>query len=396
MITAQFSRKLESVRGIAAFLVLLAHTYEWFLFPLLGNKHISATVLILLSHFSVLVFFALSGYVITNSLISNYRRNGQIDSASFAIARLARIVPPAFAACVFSLLVALLIIGAGWHGSDTFRTVSDLSLSRERISLSAPDILATFLLSNGILPGTSPIITNGPLWSLSIEFWAYFLALIGASAIAARRGVGLVNRSLSVPLTLGFFMLIAIFCACPLTVMQFLLYWFVGSVLFLRKRYPAFAKIALIILLLAATSSVCFSVFTARSINLVSLNGSAGFLAIPIKAAILVGMAFLVPLVNFFPFHHFFCGLAKSSYTLYIFHFPILCLLFSFFHLPFLRWGVGERAAFLAFVIFSILLICHLLALYLEDKKYWQTRLQLLIAFGRKAAAKRQLSTIEY
>jgi peptidoglycan/LPS O-acetylase OafA/YrhL len=381
MISPTKSRELDIVRGLAAFLVLLAHMNQWFVLPLVGLQHGSCSVAQHIAHFSVLIFFVISGFVITDSLRENYRKNGYLDCSSYVSSRLARILPPAMVSIAFSCALLFLIHGLDLHGSEGFRTEQDHYLAREFLHISFKDILATSILSNGVIPGTSSIITNGPLWSLSLEFWAYFLALLFAVAIAY---LGEKDRKMNsaggVALIAALMLSLLLFCR-PLDIGQFFVYWCIGSLFAINDRFPHISRCGIAAIMSIGAVSLGFCLFRGMDIDLVFGQGSVGLLLIPVKSAILIVLTLLLPLFAKIPGLGIFSHMAKSSYTLYVLHFPLLLLLFSFFHVEYMKWSPSSRGVFLATAGVAILTGCHFLAKPLEDKRTWATKGKLCFSW---------------
>ncbi|MEI6604257.1 MAG: acyltransferase [Verrucomicrobiota bacterium] len=380
MISNELSKKLETIRGLAAFIVLLAHVAQWFIAPLIGGDHYAMQVMRLLAHFSVVIFFALSGYVITNSLVQNRKRNGYIDGFSFGVSRFVRICPPGIAACLFSLLVAFTILALNMHGSETFRTAHDLYVARDQITLKCGDVVSSFLLSCGVIQGTSPIVTNGPLWSLSIEFWIYFVALLGASALSNFMSADKSQRNSGFSLAIGAIMLLGIFAFRPFEIMQYLFYWMLGSLLLIKPQFPRLVRFAFFAVIFCGFFTLLmFAIKPAAKIDLVTGIGFPGLATISVKGTILLVLASLIPLMSHIPFLRCFALLAPSSYTLYVFHFPILCMLFSAIHIKYLSWSTLTKATFLIVTIIAIMVLCHYLAKILENRSAWHARLERVV-----------------
>lgn len=379
MFAQEESETLDSIRGMAAIVVLLMHVKQWFVCPLIGWDHPSVRVTSHVAHFAVLAFFALSGYVVTHSLLNNCRRHGgRVDAFIYVRARLARIVPPALAACVFSLLVWALIVGGQLHGAESFRTERDKWVERESVSLRAKDVGATFLMSNGIIPGTKAISINAPMWSLSLEFWAYFFALIAAGAVCGRRSCHPAGRSDGLIQLIALTLLTLLLASRPLAVFQYFFYWLIGSLLLLRKERPQTVNLILAAIVLGGCLAALRCATLETNWSLLFENGAAGVWGVPIKGGLLVALASTAPLIRRLPSRRVFARVSRSSYTLYLFHYPMLCLAFSLFHLDYLDWGFGSRAIFVLCLTGGILVACHLLATPLEDKRAWTGRFDRL------------------
>ncbi len=136
-------RELDGLRGIAVLMVVAGHTlvfrlgrsYRWTEFAFLG----------------VLIFFVLSGFLITGLLCSEERRFGTISLRNFYLRRAFRILPALF---VFIGLISLLI---------ELNLVTDTPWTTVAFSM--------VFLKNIFGTGS----TLGHLWSLSLEEQFYFI-----------------------------------------------------------------------------------------------------------------------------------------------------------------------------------------------------------------------------
>lgn len=356
------SLKLDVLRGYSALAVLLAHINQWFVLPLTGIETASRYFWNAISHYAVIVFFVISGYVITYSLLQNQRKNGQINNFSFLRSRALRILPPFIAALIFSILVALGIQYFQLHGATGFKTPADLWVARDNVVLNLRDILATAFLSNGVIPGTAAIITNGALWSLSYEVWMYGIALLCAQACDCRHGC----RWLAILALVGFALLLwdnRLF-------LEYAVYWAFGGALLLYSALQAQWRFFPLILGLVALPGLITCIVS--PMRLLPLNHGALSLPINLFAlTLMTGVFWLQQNWKLGPIDRLGIFLSHFSYTLYIIHFPILLLLFSFFHLRFLAWSATERWCFLGSVTLFVLVISCLLARVLENRKLW-------------------------
>lgn len=149
--------RLDGIRGIAILCVLFSHSA----FRFTGNENLSP-----IGHFGVLLFFALSGYLITLRLLDDFDRHGSISLRKFYTRRAFRILPPAV---TYLLILALLT----WLGVVV---CSDQSIRA-----------ALFFYVNYIKAGTLGW-RAGHFWSLSVEehFYLIWPALLVACRV--RRG----------------------------------------------------------------------------------------------------------------------------------------------------------------------------------------------------------------
>lgn len=153
-ITGASSVILDSFRIFPALIVLIYHMFMHFL-PL----HSFTASLAKCAHAGVVVFFVLSGYVIAYTAIQKNRGGKQYMLARFS--RLYSIVIPALAITALAEIIVLFIS-------------PEISGSMSR-GMTLPRYMLSALLSNELwfISAAPPI--NGPLWSLSYEFWYYVI-----------------------------------------------------------------------------------------------------------------------------------------------------------------------------------------------------------------------------
>ena len=364
--TRNLSVSLESVRGLAALVVLVAHAVQWFVWPLVGKASPVVAVTQHAAHFAVLVFFTLSGYVICFSMSRHAAKNGALDETAFLKARVLRIIPPFAFAFVVSLAVAGII------GLVGFPTVSGPDGSgvaaAARISASSKfkDILATGLLSNGMIPGTGPIATNGPLWSLSYEVWLYVLAML---VWISTEGRWRTSRSRIAAVAVGIFVVLQI--GQPLRFLECAGYWSIGAAVFLRRHQPRFRRlIDGILAALLVIGVLELALFWKRVWPLSELN----IRLFPAKSVFLVLALLLFARLHTAIPHAVqrpLGWLAASSYTLYITHFPLLMMLYVVAWRPYTTLSATGKAAFLSAACAGVILFCHVVARYFEDRARW-------------------------
>jgi peptidoglycan/LPS O-acetylase OafA/YrhL len=122
------------------------------------------------SEYAVIVFFILSGYLITHSLEMNIERNVKLRLDIYLVARIARLYPPLLYAIGVSATVFLAMDVFGLPGRNGALILpGDLYAAREVVHLSLGEIKNALFLLQGMLE------INGPLWSLYIEAKLYIL-----------------------------------------------------------------------------------------------------------------------------------------------------------------------------------------------------------------------------
>jgi peptidoglycan/LPS O-acetylase OafA/YrhL len=148
-----FSLYLDLVRFTAAVMVVLYHSWAE-IFPGMPFKWPG--------HEAVVVFFVLSGYV-----ISHAAKAPGTTLSTYVIHRFARIVPVAYGALLLALCICLWQPGLNKDGDTWLRTLMNMF----------------FLAQSGLLAMEAPL--NPPFWSLNYEVWYY--AIFGVWMFSARK-----------------------------------------------------------------------------------------------------------------------------------------------------------------------------------------------------------------
>jgi len=166
--TMSHNSGIDILRGLSILAVLLLHlnihfSYtETFLRELFPRKLFS--LLFWSGYYGVVVFFTLSGYLITRSAIKKWRSLEQVCAKEFYLLRAARILP---------LLVTLLLVLSLLHTLN----INGFTLNTEKVSLGRALFSALTFQVNwlqvevGYLPANWDV-----LWSISIEesFYLFF------------------------------------------------------------------------------------------------------------------------------------------------------------------------------------------------------------------------------
>ncbi|WP_420239380.1 acyltransferase family protein [Telmatobacter bradus] len=167
------SAHLDALRGLAAISVFFCHSTE--LFPALRLPHSTLAVVLgsifTLGHEWVIVFFVLSGYFVGGGVLRS-RNRGSWSWKNYLIQRLARL---------YVVLIPALILGALFDGGGAYILGKGAAYPGDgRISFSPSDVRTTLtakvFLANLFFQQHFRIPylgSNGPLWSLSNEFWYY-------------------------------------------------------------------------------------------------------------------------------------------------------------------------------------------------------------------------------
>lgn len=158
---------LNLIRFIAAYLVLFAHSY-----PIaLGASHhdwITSTIGISISALAVNVFFVLSGFLVTESLLS---RN---DPKTYILSRVLRIYPALIILVFLSVFVLGLTITTTPVVEYFSSEITQKYISRNSILLFGVKYYLPGVFTENIYPNT----VNGSLWTLPTEVKLYIFLLI--------------------------------------------------------------------------------------------------------------------------------------------------------------------------------------------------------------------------
>lgn len=154
-LTPSLSAYLDFLRFFAALAVLLGHLVQ-------DGFALQWLPLAYLSHEAVIVFFLMSGYIITASV----RSRPDAGAAEYVVARVSRIYSVALPAVVFSVLLSLAI--ERWWPALTSQIASWRPLSWS-------DIAASLVFWNESWSSDTQLTLNGPYWSLCYEVWYYVI-----------------------------------------------------------------------------------------------------------------------------------------------------------------------------------------------------------------------------
>lgn len=174
-LVAQDSTKieeLESIRGLAALLVVIFHLPKWN--PLLDIGFVNNGYLM------VELFFVLSGFVIFNAYAEKIKDKN--DLLRFQFLRFGRLYP----VHIVFLLAFLAIELAKFVASTTLGINSPNSIPFETNDLSA--FIKNIFLISSVLPD-QPTTFNVPAWSISVEFYTYFVFALSILAFKINKNI---------------------------------------------------------------------------------------------------------------------------------------------------------------------------------------------------------------
>ena len=168
-----FRADLEGLRGVAVLLVLLYHARA----PLVDGGYIGVDV-----------FFVLSGFLITGIIVRELMGTGRLSLSGFYARRARRLLPAAALVLVVTMIASAIILPPLRVPAVAGDTISaTLYVSNMRFAIQATDYLGSEL-------APSPVLH---FWSLSVEeqfyiFWPTMLALVaGATFLRGRHDAGI-------------------------------------------------------------------------------------------------------------------------------------------------------------------------------------------------------------
>jgi peptidoglycan/LPS O-acetylase OafA/YrhL len=162
--------ELESLRGLAALLVVFFHVPKWNSFLNVG--------IVNNGYLMVELFFVLSGFVIFNAYADNIKSTR--DLIRFQFLRFGRLYP----VHILFLLIFLLIEGAKYIAQSGYGIVSPNTQPFRENNFTA--LIQHIFLVQAIGPSGSPLTFNVPSWSISVEFYTYLI--FGGIVLLSRDG----------------------------------------------------------------------------------------------------------------------------------------------------------------------------------------------------------------
>ncbi len=177
---------LNGLRGLAALYVMIGHA-RWLLwegfaagfmlhptdYPPLSKIMAYVMLAFDYGHQAVIFFFVLSGFVIHLRYAQSLKqtpKEATFDTLNFFFRRFRRIYPLFMFALILTFGVDLLGMSRGYliYSQQTAYSLVNLNVSSDHSLLAG--------LGNGLLcPTAATWGTNGPLWSLRIEWWFYVI-----------------------------------------------------------------------------------------------------------------------------------------------------------------------------------------------------------------------------
>lgn len=315
---------MDGMRALAAITVLLGHLRSILFLEFTYGIPIFWKIFYFITgfgHQAVMIFFVLSGYWITKSVVRS--SEGRFSWPNYAIDRISRL---------WIVLIPALLIGGLLDSLGRYGTESALYLGRQGNNtvvwdvgthLTLVDLAGNIaFLQTLIVP---PFGSNGALWSLANEFWYY--VWFPPIYKFFRRDKPSFAAIFFVILTMAVFngLLVGFIC------------WLCGTLLFFLARREAITielRRRPNVALAGALSLFCGALLLSRIPHLLPMRTElvdvliSGSFALTLLVLISSGRTFpgwISPLCRY--------G-ARSSYSLYLVHFPFIMLLAAVFITP--------------------------------------------------------------
>jgi peptidoglycan/LPS O-acetylase OafA/YrhL len=336
-LTPAASAHLDLIRAVAAWAVMWGHVRAHFFvdFQHMERGGIFVKALYFLTgfgHQAVMVFFVLSGFLISASVMGS-QMDGRWSWREYGINRVSRL---------YVVLIPGLLLGLLWDkaGSTLFASTGIYShpLAGFGPAVVKSQLTLPIFIGNALFVQTIVCPTfgsNGPLWSLSNEFWYYVLFPMGLLA-----GVAWARRTMSraIPLTilaLGLIYFLGLDKAIGFLV------WLAGCGLVLAySRIQSAAKRWLIPYAAVSALALAGCLVCARTQRFAPFGTD---LAVGIAFALFLFAVLYVELgarsARYHEAARFFAGF---SYSLYVLHFPFLLFLRAWIA-PWQRWQPDAR-----------------------------------------------------
>jgi peptidoglycan/LPS O-acetylase OafA/YrhL len=182
---------LDLIRGLSAQAVVVGHGLYFYGF---ASFTTSPDVFVMQSY-AVLIFFILSGFLITYSTVNKLRRRPDYGFGQFFIDRFARIYTGFIPALLFVLLVDSL---SRSFYPDAYTYANSFNLKTFTGNLL---MLQDVPFANHLFGGRMTSFGSGrPFWSLAIEWWIYLFFGWALLRLLPRRGNSWVNLLVFLPL----------------------------------------------------------------------------------------------------------------------------------------------------------------------------------------------------
>lgn len=363
---------LDLIRALSAILVCAGHLRAAIFYSFsTGNvdsnlMSIPFYFLTSLGHEAVIIFFVLSGFFVGGSLLT--KKNEKFLFAKYFIIRISRLwivlIPALFFTYIIDAFISKSILDGGFITS--LNSGPNLDYSNSFLTL----IYNTLFLQTII----SPVFgSNGPLWSLANEFWYYITFPLLLYFIGFLKS----NENLFLPYK--------IFCICfilflgTVHMLEGFLVWLLGAIIFICnknnivKNFNRFHKFLLL--------SQFFIFLLFHKLNYTFMSDF--FLALSFSLFLLTMLAIKEDVILGERVKRVILMLSEMSYSLYLFHFPVVLLIYSLFFTN-SKLNFDLLGVLIFFLLLSLLLLIGFLAWLCFERHSFKLRLIMLGLYKKK------------
>ena len=351
---------LDLLRGTAAIAVCISHIRNYFFVDfrdILKPNYFDIVFYALtsLGHSAVIIFFVLSGYLIGGKVINLYQKN-KYNAKKYVINRLVRLWVVLVPALILTFLIDTLgdsiTGGSGYNGVWNYLVPSGPSMSNSSESLSFRTFIGNiFFLQTIIVPTFG---SNTPLWSLSNEFWYYMLFPII---------IGLFYYKKTILKVILLMLIILFFSYFPVEIIGGFIFWCIGSIASYLKPCNIFNKSLIVKIIISII------IFTLSLLSQLYLKNYIGDLLLSLGTGLLL---FFLVNINFnnYLIKKFSKFTSSISYSLYLYHFPIVTFMWIIFMAPNqLQPNLYSYLIFLLILIVTIVLVVILWSMFEKNNK---------------------------
>jgi len=379
-------KRFDVARGLAAIVVLVTHVVVIYVARVTGSERPLFYGAEIFARHAVLVFFLLSGYLITVSILLNIKRNGRFDGVHYLTSRIARIYPPLCGAMLIIMAAWVVIHAFGLPGAVQYGLPTDKYIEADSFSVSGVDFLRALLMQDGLLTADSP------LWSLYAEFHIYLLAMLGAMSYCARGSVRYVWFGLGL-------VLFAIWSYLWVWFIFYALIWALGALVAIansrQERVRANTRVSASAAI-ASTIAIAIWFAVAQDHDAFVVNRPPLLPGFVVQALCSVCYAYLLFNSNLLNrvLPQALATTGDFSYSLYVIHYPLLLLGLSLTQ----NWmgdSMGRTLAVSIVVIPVILFFSKWFARYFEDQKRFSGAIRSLLVGLRSGLSKGSATAVE-
>lgn len=391
----RFSTLLNFSRWAAAFLVVVSHLRN---IVCVDFQQVEQKTLLIkafyfftgLGHQAVIVFFVISGLLVGGISLRRWKQRA-LSYHSYFIHRFSRI----FVVLLPALLIGGLFDFAGmqfFNSSGLYTHATTFPIATLNFSAQEHLTIASFAGSMLMLqPFVTPSFgSNGPLWSLSYEWW-YYCVFATALVFLGTKTPG--------KKALYFVVLIAFTVALPLELILWMSIWMLGVTVFMysKSRLP---RVPPSLAIVVFSGAILFSSF-AEKFGLQDLGQN---IAVSFAKDLFIGVGFTLILIAFHgrfdrprtEFHqprwltNVNNHLADFSYTTYLCHFPFMLLWLALstdiFHIPLKQQPTIPTLMFFLVTVACIYVYTHIFS-QMTERHTAVVRMRLEAWFSRSRNA---------